>query len=177
VPSHAREADSSPAAAAHALLRSRAERYAAASVEDTRVLFTAVTFRRGESAYALPLTGLCEIRPLARWCALPGTNPAVLGMVYYRGELLSLHDLATFASGTAPAANPAWILVAEHRGARIGLVADDVMEVLELEVGSAHAVPVTLGDAADVFAGMTERGVLIVDVLRMFQTARFTNAF
>lgn len=176
MPSHARATDR-PQAAAQALLRLRAERYAAASVEDTRVLFSAVTFRRGESAYALPLTGLCEIRPLARWCALPGTNPAVLGMVYYRGELLSLHDLATFASGVSPATAPVWMLVAEYRDTRIGLVADDVMDVLELEVGSAHAVPVTLGDAADVFAGMTERGILIVDVSRMFQTARFTTAF
>ena len=51
------------------------------------------------------------------------------------------------------------------------------MEVLEFEVGSAHAVPVTLGDAAEVFTGMSERGVLIVDVGRMFQTDRFISAF
>jgi chemotaxis signal transduction protein len=176
VRSHAREQDGA-LVATRALLRARAERYAAATVEDTRVLFTAVTFRRGESCYALPLTGLCEIRPLARWCALPGTNPVVLGMVYYRGELLSLHDLATFACGTTPGTSPGWVLVAEYHDARIGLVADDVMEVLEFEVGSAHAVPVTLGDAAEVFTGMSERGVLIVDVGRMFQTDRFISAF
>lgn len=174
--SHARQPDDA-LAATHALLRARAERYAAATVEDTRVLFTVVTFRRGESCYALPLTGLCEIRSLARWCALPGTNPAVLGMVYYRGELLSLHDLATFSCGTPPGTRPGWVLVTEHHASRLGLVADDVMEVLEIEVGSARAVPVTLGDAAEVFAGMSERGVLIVDVPRMFQTTRFTTAF
>jgi chemotaxis signal transduction protein len=176
VPSHVRESDNAMAVTRD-LLRSRAERYAAAFADDTRVLFTVVTFRRGESAYALPLTGLCEIRPLARWCPLPGTSPAVPGMVYYRGELLSLHDLATFASGATAGNVPAWVLVSEYRDARIGLIADDVMEVLEIEVGRAHAVPVTLGDAAEVFAGMTDGGVLIVDVPRMFQTARFTNAF
>lgn len=174
MPSHVERTDESRV---QALLRSRAERYAAASAEDTRLLFTAVTFRRGESTYALPLTGLCEIRPLARWCALPGTNPVVLGMVYYRGELLSLHDLSVFAGGAGAGSAPGWVLVAEHRDARLGLVADDVMEVLEIEVGSAHGVPVTLGDAAEVFTGMTGQGTLIVDVSRIFQTGRFTAAF
>jgi chemotaxis signal transduction protein len=173
---HAR-VPASAEATSRGLLDARAARYAAVDVDDTRVLYTAVTFRRGEGTYALPLGGLCEIRPLARWCALPGSNPAVLGAVYYRGELLSLHDLATFTCGKTPADVPAWVLVAEHRNARMGLVADDVMEVLEIEVGSAHNVLVTLGDAAELFAGMTERGVLIVDVLRMFQTTRFNTAF
>jgi chemotaxis signal transduction protein len=174
----ARARDSaSPDASASSLLRARAERYAAVGAHETHVLYTVVTFRRGKGAYALPLMGLCEIRPLARWCTLPGTNPVVLGIVYYRGELLSLHDLATFASGTAPEAEPKWVLVTEHGDARMGLVADDVMDVLEIEVGSARGIPVTLGDAADVFAGMTQDGVLIVDVMRMFETARFITAF
>jgi chemotaxis signal transduction protein len=176
VPSHAKQ-PSAPDVSARALLRARAERYATVGAQQTRVLYTVVTFRRGAGAYALPLTGLCEIRPLARWCALPGTNPAVLGLVYYRGELLSLHDLASFSSGVAPQVAPGWMLVAQHEETRMGLVADDVMDVLDIEVGHARGIPVTLGDAADVFTGMTEGGVLIIDLARMFETSRFTSAF
>jgi chemotaxis signal transduction protein len=166
---------------ARALLRARAERYAAVAAQESHVLYSVVTFRRGEGAYALPLTGLCEIRPLVRWCTLPGTNPVVLGLVYYRGELLSLHDLAVFASGKPSSSAPSWVLVAEHHGARIGLVADDVLDVVEIESGAARAIPVTLGDASELFAGMLDQNsgaaVLIVDIARMFETQRFTSAF
>jgi chemotaxis signal transduction protein len=166
-----------PAAAARALLRARAERYSAVAEDARRVLCSAVTFRRGAGSYALPLGGLREIRPLTRPCELPGASPVVLGIVYYRGELLSLHDLCVFSSGVAPAQSPGWVIVTEHAGVRLGLVADELMDVVEIEAGSVHAVPVTLGDAADVFTGITEQGVLVVDVARTFESSRFISAF
>jgi purine-binding chemotaxis protein CheW len=166
-----------PAAAGRALLRARAERYATVQSDARPVLCSAVTFRRAASAYALPLSGLREIRPLSNPCELPGSSPVVRGIVYYRGELLSLHDLSVFSSGVVPKDSPPWVIVMEHAGVRIGLVADELMDVVEVETGEVHPVPVTLGDAADVFMGVTGNGMLVVDVARTFESSRFISAF
>jgi purine-binding chemotaxis protein CheW len=160
-----------------ALLRARAQRYATATAEEKRVLYNVVTFRRGSGQYALPLQGLREIRPLARLCQLPGTNPVVLGVVYYRGELISLHDLATFASGSISRNQPGWMLIAQQHDLHMALAADDVMDVVPIEAGNTHPVPISMGDAAELFAGMTDTGISIVDVQRMFETPRFIAAF
>jgi chemotaxis signal transduction protein len=110
-------------------------------------------------------------------CQLPGANPVVLGVVYYRGELISLHDLATFASGSISQSQPGWMLVAQQHDLQMGLAADDVMDVLPIEAGNIRPVPISMGDAAELFAGITDAGVSIVDVQRMFETPRFIAAF
>ena len=174
--SRAKEA-TTPVAAVRSLLRQRAERYAAVAADPRRILYTAVTFRRGTGTYALPLGGLREIRQLGQACQLPGSSPVVLGLVYYRGELLSLHDLSVFASGVVPEHSPSWVIVAEHQNVRLGLVGDELMDVVDIEAGDVHPVPVTFGDAADVFVGITGAGILVVDVARTFDSPRFISAF
>jgi len=161
------------------VLELRAKRYAGMLEQDRSVLFSVVTFRRGAGTYALPLTALKEIRVLGQWCVMPGASPVVPGVVHCRGELLSLHDLSSFANreSTLEREAPSWVLVAEHRGRRLGVMADDVMDVLEVEVGALRTVPITLGDAVELFVGMLADGVLVVDSPRMFDVPRFAKAY
>ena len=160
-----------------ALLRARSERYGESKELEREVLYEVVTFRRGDSRYGLKLTDLREIRPLPPFCRLPFASHVVPGVVHYRGELLSLHDLAAFTEGKTRAALPAFLLVTEHKGKRIGLMADDVLEVVDVEAENVQSPPVTLGDASDILIHMTVDGVLIVDAARMFETPRFLRAF
>ena len=162
---------------AERILHARAERYAAANEEEQTVLATVVTFLRGESRYALPLTNLREIRPLVRFCPIALAPPVVPGIVHFRGELLSVHDLAAFTRPDVRGASPSWLLVAEHEDTRMGLAADDVMDVIEIAEGAVLPVPLTLGDATEVFTGMTREGILIVDGVKVFEVARFAQAF
>ena len=145
-----------------ALLAARADRYAHSDPLPEPIERTVVTFQRCGSRYAMSLHELCEIRPLARWCRLPGASAAVPGVVHYRGELLTLLDLAQLASARESSA-AAWVLVVEHAGERLGLMADEVMDVLELSAGSIQPLPLTLGEGGDTFVGMSKDGVLIAD--------------
>jgi chemotaxis signal transduction protein len=162
---------------ARRLLRTRAERYATVEAEERQILLTVVTFGRGEGRYALPLTQLREIRPLSRFCAIPFAPSIVPGIVHFRGELLSVHDLAAFTRPDQRCEQPGWLLVVEHSGARMGLSADDVMDVIEIEEGTIQPVPVTLEEAAELLTGMTADGVLVVDGARLFDVTRFAQAF
>ncbi len=158
------------------LLEARAARLRTPAVKELQLFASVVTFRRALGHYALSLTDLREIRGLTKICHIPGANPIVPGLVHYRGELLSLHDLAVF-SGSPPKQAAAWILVAEHEGRRIGVLADEVLDVVDIEVGAMQAIPLTLGEFGDVFAGMTRERVLVLDAPRLFQSSRFISAF
>jgi chemotaxis signal transduction protein len=163
--------------AERALLSARAERYASVTVEEKAVHCTVVSFTRGKGRYALPLTDLREIRALSSYCPMPGASAIVPGVAYYRGELLSLHDLAVFVSGAAPATEPSWMLVTEHAGERLGLLADALHDVIPLELSEIHTLPLTMAESSEVFMGMTESGVLVAEASRMLQVAKFVYAY
>ncbi len=169
--------DLTPSEAERVLLKARAERYASVTVEEKAVHCTVVSFTRGKGRYALPLTDLREIRALASYCPMPGASAIVPGVAYYRGELLSVHDLAVFVSGQQPAAAPSWMLVAEHGGERIGLVADALHDVLPLELAEIRPLPLTMAESSEVFMGMTEAGVLVAEAARMLQVHKFMYAY
>lgn len=154
------------------VLETRARRYARAATPPEAVERTVVTFQRGPSRYALSLSELCEIRPLRGYCRLPGAAAAVPGVVHYRGELLSLLDLMALSSARAEARAPAWVLVVEHERERLGLMADEVMDVLDLPVGAIQPLPLTLSEEANTFIGMTSDGVLIATAERLAQSQR-----
>jgi chemotaxis signal transduction protein len=160
-----------------ALLEARARRYASVAENERRIVATVVSFRRGRGQYAIALADLKEIRPLTKVCLMPGASSVTPGVVYYRGELLSLHDLAVFVSGRTPEQTPAWVLVVEHGKERIGLMADELSDVIALEEGALKDVPLTLGDAAEAFCGVTEAGILVAEVSRIFQSERLMRAY
>jgi purine-binding chemotaxis protein CheW len=171
-------ADDQPPAemrAAQALLRARARRYANVAEAESTVAATVVTFQRGSSRYGISLAELCEIRQLSNWCALPGARRAVPGVTHYRGELLTLVELTALLSNEPAFGEPRWVLVSERAGERIGLLADEVLDVVELEVGAVHALPLTLGDVSDVFRGATADGVLVIDAVHLFQTPQLAS--
>ncbi len=176
MPSPADRASQGPEGDAR-LLEARAARLRVPAVQERKLFASVVTFRRAQGLYALSLTDLREIRALTRMCQIPGASPIVPGIVHFRGELLSLHDLAVFAASTALKETAAWVLIAEHAGRRIGLLADDVLDVLDIEMGGVQAVPVTLGDFGEVFAGITRDRVLVLDAAKLFQSSRFISAF
>lgn len=160
---------SAESVARNALLRTRAQRYANVVSDTKPVVCTVITFQRGTSQYGISLAELCEIRPLSLWCSLPGARRAVPGVMHYRGELLSLVDPSALSSEVAASGEPRWVLVSEQAGERLGLMADEVLDVQELELNAVHALPLTLGDAGEVFRGATNDGVLVIDTPLLFR--------
>ena len=122
---------------------------------------------------------LREIRPLQNVCLLPGASPVVPGVLYYRGELLGVHDLTAFMSLGACAAMKAapWVLIVEHEGERLGLLADAVIEIRSILSTDVRPLPITLGDRGSCFLGVLEDGLLLLHAPPLFSNPRFFNAF
>ncbi len=170
-----------PRARAHAptrdLLAERAMRYAEVGSGEQKVLSTVVTFRRGQGAFALDLTALREVRPLSSWCRIPGARVTVPGLVHYRGELLTLNDLAPFLGETPGGDEPGWVLVVDDGSGRVGLMADDVMDVIDIPVDALSPVPLTLGEPGECFQGVIEDQFLMIDPPRLLSARALAAAF
>lgn len=159
------------------LLRLRAARYALAAEEQATDMTDAVIFRRGQAKYAMPLVALREVRPLRSFCRIPCASPSVPGILHFRGEILSLHDLAAFMEPAIDAADPAWVIVVEHHGERIGLAADEVLDVERHSAKSVQSLPITFGDRGAICDGLLADGTVLLSAPRMFHADAFFSAF
>ncbi len=157
------------------LLKSRAERYGARDAhrrDDRRVDY--VVFERRDRAYGIDLVSLREIRIVQGWCPVPGASPVVPGVVNYRGDLVSLHDIAAFLTD-APSSDDhwRWLLIVEHEGQQLGLLADDVQGISTLRRDDVNPVPIALGAKAPCFCGVAEGDLLLLDPESLFVTPAF----
>jgi purine-binding chemotaxis protein CheW len=158
------------------LLRQRAARYAQEERSVDRDSPDAVVFERGGSRYAVLVTDLREIRPLRRLCSIPGTSRVVPGVFYYRGEILAAHDLGCLLIERDLPAMAPWILVLEHQGNRIGLLADSIADIAAVATEKVRLPPVTLGEGTDVFHGVLDGGALLINPARLLTTPKFSSA-
>ncbi|UQA62432.1 chemotaxis protein CheW [Polyangium aurulentum] len=159
------------------LLRMRAMRYAERIDDGTGDIAEVVVFRRGTTQYAVPISVLREVRPLRSMCRIPGASLVVPGIVHFRGEILSLHDLEAFMDPTAGGRPAAWVIVAENAGERIGIIADEVLGIEQFAATRVRPPPVTFGERGIPFEGVIDGGVLLLSAERMFDTPSFFSAF
>jgi chemotaxis signal transduction protein len=160
-----------------ALLLQRASRYAQKPEERAGDISEAVIFVRGPTRYAAPLSALREVRPLRTFCRVPGAAAAVPGLIHYRGEILSVHDLAAFMDPTAAGKDASWVLVAEHRGERIALLGDEIIDIEAFSAARVLPVPITFGERGACFEGVLPGGTLLLSPPRLFAIEGFFCAF
>lgn len=160
---------------ANRLLKRRADRYArlaALTAEEEQL--ECMLFDRGASRYVVRLEGLREVRVLRSFCPIPGARAVVPGIIYYRGEVLSLHDLAAFMDAPSHS-EPRWIVVVEHGGSRMGLLADDIVEVRTFPVSDVRPAPLTLSARASCVEGVLADGGILLRAETLFSNPHFSN--
>jgi purine-binding chemotaxis protein CheW len=143
-----------------------------------------LTFRACQQDFALPILRVREIiehRPPSR---VPGALPWVAGVINLRGKVIPVVDLA-LRFGLAPSVvgRRACIVIVEAAvgGAElvVGLIAESVCEVVELERSAIEPAPV-FGTPlpAEYLRGLGKLGqgfVLVLDVDRAFDVAPIEN--
>jgi len=158
---------------ASTLLQRRAARYGARGSARSHDRIDYVIFDRAGSTFGIELTALREIQVVDRFCAVPGASPVTPGMVHFRGELLSLHDVAPFLDERIGSQRWRWLLIVEHAGQRLGLVAEDVQGISTLQRDDIGDVPLALGDKARCFAGIAQGDCLLLDPSGLFENPTF----
>lgn len=108
-------------------------------------------FRAGGQEYGLPLRSIQEIRSHHGATPLPGQDAAVLGVLDLRGQVIALLDLRQLlrlppASGEDAELRAVIVLVRNEQ--RVGLVVDEVLDVLPVTPEGLRLLPQLPGDFA-----------------------------
>ncbi len=167
--------DQAPSDSESAILRKRAERYAAQIEVEVQQKIEVAVFRHGETRYAVPLHQLREIRPLVKPRYLPGVSKVVPGVCQIRGEIISLHDLSCLL-GQARSDPADWVVIVESAEGGVGLLAHEIEAARELTGNSLGPVPLTFGAKARIFSGVDESGLFLLDVPALLSEPDFNTA-
>ena len=159
------------------LLRQRASRYARQHDDSTVRTKPAISFKQGDSSYAIYLSDLREIRQLRQRRSIPGASDVVPEVFHYRGELLSLHYLDAYFSGSRREEESPWVLIAENQSVRFGILAAELTSVEDIEAGELGQVPITFGERTANIHGIVGGGTLLLNVTALIASPSFFSAF
>ncbi len=127
-------------------------------------------FRVGGQEYGLPLHSIQEIRSHQQATPLPGQDAAVLGVLDLRGQVIALLDLCRLLNlpiATGEDAELRAVVVLVQDGRRLGLMVDEVLDVLPVSPEQLRLLPQLPGDFAHRYLrGMVssdQRRVLLLD--------------
>lgn len=124
-----------------------------------------VTFRRGSNVFAIAAAGLLRAGPLVRPTHLPGAPPHLLGLVHLNGRVVGVLDLERLQEPQAPPPSQAFTLWAISGAASILLVADELLDLLDLKQSqlSAPLRGAFAGRLANKLRAVLPGGLLVLD--------------
>ncbi len=165
------------ASSSQALLEQRAQRFAKKTEQNEQDQLQLIGFERNETRYAISLSFLLEIRPLKKFCKIPGASSVVPGVFYHRGAILSGHDLHPYLGGQSAIQSPEWVLICNIADTSFGILADVVSDVTEYTKRSLQSLPVTFGERRTSFRGLLKDGTLVLDLQELKNDPFFSEAF
>lgn len=122
---------------------------APAGAEETE---TAVIFRVDAEWFALSTLLLDEIVGMRAIHSLPHRrNPALLGLVNVRGELVICVSIAYLLFGAAASLPHGRLIVVRHPGGRLAFPVDEVQQAHRYSRSELRPVPVTIGKSVSAF--------------------------
>ena len=107
---------------------------------------SAAIFRVGQEWFALPTGVLDEIVGPRGIHSLPHRrNPALLGLVNVRGELVVCVSIAPLLIGVAEGATDGRLIIIRHPGGRFACPVDEIQHTHRYSPAQLQAVPATVG--------------------------------
>lgn len=97
-------------------------------------------FSMGEDLFAIPVELLTEIIITQKIFSVPTTPPHVLGVINLRGNIVPIVDIRTTLALPRPAI-PGQIAVIKNDALMLGVVVDNVSEVISVPVSKVLAIP------------------------------------
>ena len=113
----------------------------------------------GREQYGLPIEHVREIVRYAEPRPVASDVPWMRGVISLRGRLVPVHDLATRLGVEADRGEAAKLVIVDIGEEPVGVLVDDVVEVLQVE--EARLEPVPSGEGR--IARVGERLVLLLD--------------
>lgn len=134
-----------------------------------------VTFARGESAYALPASDAIAVVPVCDPTPVPGTPPAVRGVVNHRGRILAAVDVGRVLSaeeqsasepelGIVVASGPVWfVLLSDTVPELVAVEESDVTAATDGAEGPVRGVTGAMAAVLDISALASDPRIVVDD--------------
>jgi purine-binding chemotaxis protein CheW len=130
-----------------------------------------IVVRIGDERLGIALDHTTEVYRASELTPIPGARPPVVGVIAWRGRVLTVLDIAHTRRGPIVIGDATRILVIGKRTVSFGIVADDVEDIQELNTLDLKPVenipPARLG----IIRGMTNDALVVLDVAALI--ARF----
>jgi purine-binding chemotaxis protein CheW len=125
-----------------------------------------VVFQLRGDEYAFPIAGVSEIIRHATPRAVDSDTPGVRGVIGLRGKIIPVIDLvARLSLGFGDhegAADAGKVIVIDTDGRQLGVMVDDVDQVVTISDDQLEEVP-SAGSLTNTFAKLDERLVMVLD--------------
>ena len=138
---------------------------------------TFLTFNSGHERFGVPLGDVVEIQALDHYSPVPKTPAFVVGVIPWRGAILTLIDLGRlFGIPESGIADYHVCIIVEAAGRRIALVAREVEDILGIPVDQVKPTPDLPGHApAEWVAGVHDGNRLLLSLEQIVQDEKFGN--
>lgn len=129
-----------------------------------------VVFKVGDVDYALPASTVLQMESYTGATAVPGARPFVSGIIQLRGRVVPVVDLRVrFGLAATTPASDSRVVVVEHAGRAVALLADVAREVVRVAEDEARPPPRLVDDGGFVTAVIQrpDRTFLVLDLAKV----------
>jgi len=134
-----------------------------------------VVFRLAEESYGLDITAVEGIIKMQAITAIPHAGAFIEGITNLRGDVLPVIDLRKrFGLASIETSQDSYIVVVELDHGKVGVIVDDVSEVLRVSSGDVEPPSPVLTKANNGMlksvVKMDERLILLLDIDKLFSS-------
>jgi purine-binding chemotaxis protein CheW len=126
-----------------------------------------VVFSLGTEEYALPIGTVSEIIRFTEPRAVACDAAWIRGVIGLRGKIIPIFDLAARIGLDADCA-PGKIVIVETGTGQVGVMVDDVEEVLTISADQLQPVPTANAESIDAIAKIADRLVVLLNADGLF---------
>lgn len=155
-------------------LDDRTRQLAQPRLDDTSVAYDTrhiLAFHLGDERYAWPVENVRAIARLAHLTHVPSAPPYYSGVTSLRGQVLSVMDLRLYLELPPLENTPEFMMVIDGAGLEIGVLANNVSDVLAVSLDKL-ATASSAGLDAELVIGVTTDGLTVLNAEALLRRER-----
>ena len=127
-----------------------------------------VVFSLGSEEYALPIGSVHEIIRFTEPRTVASEAAWIRGVIGLRGKIIPIFDLASRMELDTVDSTPGKIVIVESGTGQVGIMVDEVEEVLTVSSEQLEDVPSANGDSIEAIAKIEDRLVILLNPEGLF---------
>jgi purine-binding chemotaxis protein CheW len=137
-------------------------------MSDTTTSQQLVVFSLGAEEYALPIAAVSEIIRFSEPRSVASEVAWIRGVIGLRGKIIPIFDLAARLELPGGDSEPGKIVILETGADQVGVMVDEVEEVLTVESDQLEPVPTANTDSIEAIAKIDDRLVILLNSEGLF---------